>query len=253
MRADLLVRIIGAGRAGRALALALEQVGVPAVSILRRGDEVLHAAKGVDLLFLCVPDDAIAPLVPRIAPSETTLVVHLAGSLDSEVLAPHPRRASMHPLTMLRGDRIGAERLLSAITFALSGDPAIAEVVSLLGGRAVSIDRADRPRYHATACIAANHLTGLLGEVERLAQSIEMELDDFISLARCALDDAVELGPVSSLTGPIARGDAGTIRHHLEALEDGERACYRAGATLVATMLDATGALAGRLDLTVAG
>ena len=97
------------------------------------------------------------------------MVVHLSGSLGLDVLAPHPRRAALHPLVPLPDPEVGAGRLAAGVTFAVAGDPVAGRDGRALGGRPVAVADADRAAYHAAACIAANHVVALLGQVERVA------------------------------------------------------------------------------------
>jgi hypothetical protein len=96
------VRVIGRGRAGRSLATALGRAGWGLGGVLGRADEVHEAAAGVDLLVIAVPDDAVAAVAASVAPVQTTVVAHMAGSLGLDVLAPHARRA--HDRRPTRGD-----------------------------------------------------------------------------------------------------------------------------------------------------
>jgi len=89
------VRVIGRGRAGRSLATALGRAGWGLGGVLGRADEVDEAAAGVDLLVIAVPDDAVATVASTVAPVQTTVVAHMAGSLGLDVLAPHARRAAL--------------------------------------------------------------------------------------------------------------------------------------------------------------
>src|ERR1700687_698835 len=101
------VTIVGPGRAGRSLAIALTDAGWPAPTLLGRGDDLRSAARGADLLVLATPDRAIAAVATTVEPDPGTTVVHLAGSLCLDVLAPHVRRASIHPLVALPTPAIG--------------------------------------------------------------------------------------------------------------------------------------------------
>src|SRR5207248_3305480 len=95
------LRVVGPGRAGRSLCLALERVGWRVLPAILRGDDPRAAAAGTDLLVITTPDAAIAQVAEGIDPVDSTVVAHLAGSLGLDVLAPHPRRASLHPLVPL--------------------------------------------------------------------------------------------------------------------------------------------------------
>ena len=226
------VRIVGAGRAGRSLAGALVDAGCDLDAVLGRHDDLAGAARGVDLLVLAVPDAAVAAVAAQVLPVDTTVVVHLSGALGPDVLAPHPRRASLHPLAPLPTPEVGRVRLRSGITYALSGDPLARQVAELLGGRVVEVDDDQRAAYHAAACISANHLVALLGQVQRVAASAGLELDAFLALARHALADVADMGPGAALTGPAARGDEATIARHRAAIAPEELAGYDAGAAL---------------------
>ena len=220
-------RIIGPGRAGTALSLALAAAGWRAEPPLGRGDDPANAAAGVDLLVIATPDAAIAAVASAVRPEPTTVVVHLAGSLGPDVLAPHARRASVHPLVPIPDGRTGAERLRGA-WFAVAGDPLAAEVVAALGGRPVTVAAEHRAAYHAAACIASNHLVALLGQVERVAVTAGVPLEAYLDLVRATVDNVAALGPAAALTGPVARGDEATVARHLATLPADERPAYEA-------------------------
>jgi predicted short-subunit dehydrogenase-like oxidoreductase (DUF2520 family) len=226
------IRIIGPGRAGTSLAAALSARGWAFAGFLGRHDQLAHAADGVDLLVIATPDDAVAGVAAAVLPSPGTTVAHLSGSLGLDALAPHARRATVHPLVPLPNGEVGAARLTSGVTFAVAGAPLGRELVASLGGRVVEVAEADRAAYHAAACIAANHVVALLGQVERVAASVGLDLDSFLPLTRAAVDDVAALGAVDALTGPARRGDWATLSRHLDALPESERAGYQAGAAL---------------------
>jgi predicted short-subunit dehydrogenase-like oxidoreductase (DUF2520 family) len=178
----------------------------------------VDAADGVDLLVIATPDDVVAEVAAAVRPVDSTVVLHLSGSLGLDVLAGHPRRGSLHPLVPLPNPTIGAERLRSGITFAVAGDPAARRVADALSGNVVEVADADRAAYHAAAVIAANHLVALMGQVERVAASAGLPLDAFAGLMRAATEDALALGPGAALTGPAARGDWATVERHRTAI-----------------------------------
>jgi len=220
--------------------------------MLGRGDDVASAADDVDVVVIATPDDAVADVAAAIRPRPSTVVLHLSGSLGLDVLAPHARRAALHPLVPLPTPEVGAQRLAAGPTFAVAGDPMARRMAEALGGRVVEVADADRPAYHAAAVIAANHVVALLGQVERVAASAGLPLDAFLDLTRAAVDDVARLGPRRALTGPAVRGDWATLASHLEALAPEERAGYNAGVGLALQLTvgerpatDATGAGAG--------
>ncbi|MGO8874112.1 MAG: DUF2520 domain-containing protein [Acidimicrobiales bacterium] len=212
-------RVIGPGRAGRSLMAALAAAGgYESKGALGRGDPLVDAATDVDILVIATPDGEIARAAAAVEPVETTVVVHLSGSMGLDVLAPHHHRASLHPLVPLPTPEVGARRLRSGVTFAVAGDPAVRRLAEALGGRAIEVDDGARATYHAAATIAANHLVSLVGQVERVAAAAGLPLDAFAGLMRAATDDAFALGPSRALTGPAVRGDWDTVDRHRRAL-----------------------------------
>lgn len=218
------VRVVGPGRAGGALARALADAGWRVDGPLGRDLDPAAATSDTRLVLLAVPDGGVAHVAASLAPGDA-VVAHVAGSLGLDVLAPHARVGSVHPLVSLPDAELGARRLRGA-WFATAGDPEVAEVVRALDGRSVQVDDADRAAYHAAAAVAANHLVALLGQVERLARGVGVPLEAYLDLARGALDNVAEVGPAAALTGPVARGDRATVARHLEALPEDERPAY---------------------------
>jgi len=215
------------------LASALVDTGCELRAVRGRGDDLTRSAAGVDVVIIATPDAAVAGVAAAIAPVETTVVLHMSGALGLDVLAPHRRRASLHPLMPLPSPEVGRVRLRSGITFAVAGDPLAARLGGDLGGRCIEIDDDHRAAYHAAACVAANHLVALLGQVERVAAAAGLDVDAFVPLAFAALQDVADLGPAAALTGPAARGDEATLERHRAALAPEEVAGYDAGVALV--------------------
>ncbi len=236
------VRIIGPGRAGTSLARALDRAGWTVLGLWGRRDDLRWAAAGVDALVIATPDDAVADVARGVAPDPGAAVLHLSGSMGLDVLATHPRPAALHPLVPLPNPDVGSRRLASGVTFAVAGDPIAEAMAGALGGRTVQVADADRPAYHAAACIAANHVVALLGQVERVAAAAGLDVETFLGLTRAALEDVAELGPRAALTGPAARGDWATLARHRDALAPEEWAAYNAGAALAVRLADGAGA-----------
>jgi predicted short-subunit dehydrogenase-like oxidoreductase (DUF2520 family) len=171
-----------------------------------------------------VPDDAIAEVATSIPVREDRVVAHVAGSRTLEVLAPHPRVASLHPLMALPSGS-DADRLLGA-TYCVAGDDLVRDVARSLGGRVITLRDEQRTIYHAAAVVASNHLVALMGQVRTLAESIGLTLEDFMPLAEQTLVDVARFGPDDALTGPASRGDMATIDAHLAAIPESERSTY---------------------------
>jgi len=193
--------------------------------VLGREDDVHDAASGVDLLVIAVPDDSVATVAANVAPVQSTVVAHMAGSLGLDALDPHPRRAAVHPLASLPSPELGAERLRGA-WFAIAGDHLIQSVVESLDGRSFTVTDRQRAAYHAAAVIASNHLVALLGQVERVAASVDVPFEAYLDLVRATVENVAVLGAADALTGPAARGDEATIARHIDALPADERQLY---------------------------
>jgi predicted short-subunit dehydrogenase-like oxidoreductase (DUF2520 family) len=223
------LRIVGGGRAGSAFAGALGRIeGWSVEGVLGRGDDVAGAAESVDLLLLAVPDGAIAAVAAAVRPSPATVVAHVAGSLGLDVLAPHTRRAGIHPLVPLPPPPVGAQRLAGGAWFAVAGDFLATAVVEALGGRPLEVADGARAAYHAAACIASNHLVALLGQAERVASGAGVPLGAYLDLVQATVDNVRALGPAAALTGPAARGDWATVERHRAALDPSELPAYDA-------------------------
>jgi predicted short-subunit dehydrogenase-like oxidoreductase (DUF2520 family) len=215
------ISIVGAGRAGSSFAIALRRVGHH-VEVWHH-DELASLGEP-DLIVLCVPDDEIASVAATIAPREHSVVAHVAGSRNLDVLAPHRRVGSLHPLMALpTGSE--AERLIGA-TYCVAGDDLVREVALSLSGRVIALRDDQRTIYHAAAVVASNHLVALMGQVRTLAESIGLTLEDFLPLSEQSLVDVARFGPDGALTGPASRGDMATIDAHLAAIPESERSTY---------------------------
>jgi predicted short-subunit dehydrogenase-like oxidoreductase (DUF2520 family) len=244
--------LVGPGRAGTAVAVALAARGwrpvavagrtVDATSTQRlaarlgvRAVEVAEAGRDADVVIVATPDSAIAGAAYTLAPSLRTgaLVVHLSGAstlheLDGALLArPGVEVGSLHPLQSLPSAEDGARRLAGSWC-AIDGSPRVERIALTLGMRPFRVDAADRVRYHAAACVASNHLVALLGQVERLSAEAGVPFEAFLPLIRGTLDNVTALGPAAALTGPVARGDDETVARHLDSLTADERETYRA-------------------------
>jgi predicted short-subunit dehydrogenase-like oxidoreductase (DUF2520 family) len=244
--------LVGPGRAGTTLAVALSRAGARAVAVAGRSPEsrsvqhavellgvparsVGEAARGADLVVLGVPDAAIAETGVAVAPGlrPGALVLHLSGActLDElhklHVARPDVALGSVHPLQSLPSVDVGITRLPGSWC-AVDGPPVVEELAALVGLRPFRVPPERRATYHAAATMASNHLVALLGQASRVAEGAGVPVEALLPLVRATLDNVEELGPELALTGPVARGDVDTVRRHLDALPDGERAAYRA-------------------------
>jgi len=261
--------LVGPGRAGTALSLALVARGWTVTVVAGRSPEaestrrtavalgaqavpVADAGRNADLVIVATPDGEIAAAARELAPSlrSGALVLHLSGArtlheFDDLLLArPDAAVGSLHPLQSLPSGEVGRARLPGSWC-AVDGPASIEQLALTLGMRPFRVDTADRVRYHATACVASNHLVALLGQVERLAVDAGVPFEAFLPLVRATVENVTVLGAPGALTGPVARGDVATVAAHLDALPSGERAAYRA---LAEAALRLTGRHARELD-----
>ncbi len=190
-----------------------------------RGSDLDSVGVDADFVVVATPDAMIAEVVAALPRRDEVVIAHLAGSLGLDVLGDHPRRAALHPLVALPDAVTGAERLFGA-WFAVAGDPLVGEIVEALGGRSFQVADEDRARYHAAAVVASNHVVAVLGQAERIAESVGVPFDALMDLVDGTVANVRALGPTAALTGPAARGDEATIRRHLAALSADERPAY---------------------------
>lgn len=222
-------RIIGPGRAGGSLQVALVRAGWEPTPALGRGQDLSGAARGVEFLIIAVPDQVISAVAEAVEPVPSTTVVHLSGAAGPDQLLPHTRRVAAHPLASLTGGELGAQRLRGCwfgVTTAPPSLPQARHLVEAVGGRFLAVSPADRGLYHAAACVASNHLVVLLAQVERLAAAVGAPTEALLDLSSGTLENVRALGATAALTGPASRGDWSTIQAHRRALPPEERPLY---------------------------
>ena len=246
--ARLDVGTIGAGRVGAVLTAALARAGhhpkaVAAVSqASRRRAEALVPEAAVlppdevgavaDLLLLCVPDDVLAELVSGLAAAHAvrpgTLVAHTSGAHGFRVLDPLLATGALplalHPVMTFTGTEVDLQRLAGAcfgVTAPTELRLAAEALVIEMGAEPVWIDEDLRPLYHAALAMGANHIVTLVNQAAELlrASGVEHPSRMLGPLLGAALDNALRFGD-AAMTGPVARGDSGTVRAHLDVLDD---------------------------------
>jgi predicted short-subunit dehydrogenase-like oxidoreductase (DUF2520 family) len=197
--------IVGRGRVGRALAVALTEAGYDILGPLGRGAD----GAGADAVLLCVPDAQLAAAATSIAPGP--LVGHCSGATGLAVLAPR-EVFSLHPLMTVTAS--GARFQGAGAAIAGSTPRALALAAGLarsLRMRPVEIAEDDRPAYHAAASMASNFLITIEAAAERVAAAAGVSRELLAPLVRASVENWATLGPARALTGPVARGDEVTI------------------------------------------
>jgi len=272
--AQLQVGVVGAGRVGTVLAVALSRAGhrvvaasaVSATSVRRiranLPDTVIRQPAEVvaqsDLVLLTVPDDVLAGLVAGLASTGADLsgrlLAHASGRHGLAVLEPATRQGAMplalHPVMTFTGRPDDVDRL-AGISFGVTAPEALRPVAEALvvemGGEPVFIGEELRDLYHAALSIAANHLVTLVTQSSDLLRQAGVAEPGLMlgPLLSAALDNALRLGD-AGLTGPVARGDAETVAGHIRALRaasPGVLPSYLAMARLTADRALAAGTL----------
>jgi predicted short-subunit dehydrogenase-like oxidoreductase (DUF2520 family) len=246
--------VIGAGRAGGTLAVLLADAGWTATTLWSRSRgkartiaRRIHQRTGLqaacpvnpmaalrpqtDVLILAVPDQSLGTMASRLAAApgdiHGTIVLHLSGASEVEVLAPLRRCAaaigSLHPLSILTRSLPAADALRGA-GFAVAGDVQACKMarrmVKDLDGQLLAIDPARRAAYHLGASLVANDTLALMhlavGELRSAGVSEERARQSLAHLLGAAAR-SVEAAPVHQvLTGPVVRGDLDTLASHLE-------------------------------------
>ena len=246
------VALIGPGRAGTTIVLALAGRGWEVTSVAGRVPDapstvstaacldaravlVSEAGEGASLVVIATPDAAIESAARAVASSleRGALVIHLSGSRGLEVFdglvekRPDVRIGALHPLQSFPSASAGLDRLPGSWA-AVTGDAQVRDLATLIELRPFDLPDSERVRYHAAAVVASNHVVALMGQVQRMAAACGVPFEAFAPLARASLENAFRLGPSSALTGPVARGDLQTVERHLAEMAPGERDAYRA-------------------------
>lgn len=243
--ARLAVGVVGAGRVGSALGAALARAGHRVVATSGVSDASRERAverlglipirpedvvAGADLVLLTVPDDVLPDLVSGLvetgADLRGKLVAHTSGAYGLAVLNPAIKAGALplalHPVMTFTG-RDDDLRRLTGISYGVTAPDGLRPVAEALviemEGEPVWITDEDRPLYHAALAGAANHMVTLVAESSALLERIGVEQPGRMlgPLLGAALENVLRLG-IAGLTGPVVRGDAGTVRRHVDAL-----------------------------------
>jgi predicted short-subunit dehydrogenase-like oxidoreductase (DUF2520 family) len=270
-----LIGIIGAGAVGTALGAALHRAEWPVVAVASRdaarrerfrslvpGARAFAEAPALldeaELVFLAVPDDVIGQLAGQLRLYGGQALVHTSGSLGVEVLEPAraagTQLGTFHPLIAFAD----TERAIAAFhgaTVAVEGDEQLvvhlADMAAALGATAVRLAPGSKAAYHAAAVLAAGGFVALLDAIAELGRAAGMDepgaLAVYGGLIEQTLGNARALGIRAALTGPMTRGDAGTLQRHLDAmrrLAPGALALYAAAAEREISLAESRGSLA---------
>lgn len=242
------VGIISAGRVGAVIGNALRAAGHQITGVVAISDEsreraemllpsapILDPATVVErseLVILAVPDDELGPLAAGLAEAGVVpggqIFAHTSGRYGTEILAPLEAKGAitlaLHPAMTFTGTSLDLSRLIGC-PWAVTGRdmflPIAKALVVELDGISVSVAEADRIAYHAALAHGANHMVVLVNQVLDILKAIGVEDPSMLAgpLLHAALEESLRTGP-RALTGPVSRGDKGTVSAHLAALNE---------------------------------
>jgi predicted short-subunit dehydrogenase-like oxidoreductase (DUF2520 family) len=239
--------IIGTGRLGSSLALRLHSKGYLIRSLYNRTLESCERIANQtdtdiygtfparpedlgDVVFLCLPDDQIGAFAKKMGPvDEGPAWVHTSGATPADVLLPLSSDgsgiASMHPVqTFTIRNR---DTAFNQCFVTLQGDPVLCgklkKMVEAIGARPLLVDSRQKTAIHLAAVYVCNYMAPLFAASQGLLRDNGLEVrarDIFGPMVRQALDGLLSHPPAEVLTGPVVRGDTGTIDRHLEVLAE---------------------------------
>ena len=283
-RPTLRIGVVGAGRVGAVLGAALRAAGHEVVAVSAVSEESVERAEmllpgvpvapvpqvveAAQLVLLAVPDDALTDLVAGLHATGTwrpgQLVAHTSGRHGLAPFAPVAADLlpmAIHPAMTFTGTSLDLARL-SECCFGITTPQALRPVAEALvvemGGEPVWVAEEARGRYHAALAHGSNHMVTLVAQAMEVLRSAGIEPADRVlrPLLQASLDNALSSGD-AALTGPVARGDAGTVAAHLDelaGLAEDIRPAYLAQARATALRAERAGRLrpdAARAVLTV--
>ena len=241
-----IIGIVGAGAVGTALGVALTRAGWPIHAVASRDAgrrerfrslvDVTRAFADpepildeVELIILAVPDDAVAALAGSLRMYSGQAMIHTSGALGAEVLAPAmaagTQIGAFHPLVAF-ADTERAVAALHGATVAIEGDDQLAamlaDMAEAIGATPVRLAPGSKAAYHAAAVLAAGGFVALLDAIAELGRVAGLDeagsLAIYGPLIEGTLGNARALGIRAALTGPMTRGDVGTLEAHLATL-----------------------------------
>jgi predicted short-subunit dehydrogenase-like oxidoreductase (DUF2520 family) len=242
------IGIVGAGAVGTALGVALDRGGWPVHAVASRDPgrrerfrslvpgvrpfaDATPLVEEVELIVLAVPDDAISRVAGSLHMYSGQAMIHTSGLLGAEALAgamaAGTQVGSFHPLVAF-ADLERAVAALHGATIAIEGDDQLldllARMAEAVGGLPVRLAPGSKPAYHAAAVLAAGGFVALLDAIVELGRVAGLDetgsLAIYGPLIEQTLGNARSLGVAAALTGPMTRGDRGTVARHLATLTE---------------------------------
>jgi predicted short-subunit dehydrogenase-like oxidoreductase (DUF2520 family) len=240
------IGFIGAGTTGTAIAVRLAQHGYRVTAVSSRSlnsaeklaarirgckaySQAQEVADIAELVFITTPDDAISIVADEIQWHDRQSVVHCSGAHSVDILEAAKQRGAdtgcFHPLQTFASIEHAIDNIPGS-TFAIEAEEPLASLLKKaavdLEGDWVTLKAGDKVLYHAAAVIACNYLVTLVKLSTDLWQTFDVPpaqaIKALMPLLQGTLSNIKNVGLPNCLTGPIARGDLGTISRHLESL-----------------------------------
>ncbi len=208
-------------------------------------------AKFADCILISTPDDAIEKVAAEIVNSDPGIVkgkifIHFSGAKSLKVFAAVAKAggytASIHPIKSFASIENSISTLpgtIYGVTYPENKDKTTKEYINFfiasLGGKIIEVDDNKKSMYHAAACVASNYLVSLINYAVKIHESIGIKPEDSLNGLAGLIEGTVanikNLGPQKALTGPIARGDTGTVKGHINEfklfMKPGEENIYK--------------------------
>ena len=239
---------IGAGTVGTALALRLNEKGYQVVAVSSRSQvSAENLARAInhcrffnnsqdvvdiaELVFITTPDDVIAQVASQLEWHGGQGVVHCSGADSTEILQPARKLGAhvgvFHPLQTFASTKQAMENMPGSTFTVEAEEPLLGtlkDMATALDGHWIELKASDKVIYHAAAVIACNYVVTLVKLATDLWQAFsippQQATQALLPLLRGTISNIDAIGIPQCLTGPIARGDSGTIKKHLSALEE---------------------------------
>jgi predicted short-subunit dehydrogenase-like oxidoreductase (DUF2520 family) len=242
------IGFIGAGKVGTALAVLLSRKNYGIVSVYdqdtgasnvlarqikgcRVADNAQQTADTSDIVFITTPDNVIPTIVKNVKWHERQSVIHCSGADSAAILEPALKAGAMtaafHPLQTFAGAKEAMENIPGS-TFSIEAEEPLHSILNQMAddleGNRITLKASDKAAYHAAAVFASNYLVTLVKMSTDLWKTFSIPADQattaLLPLLKGTIHNIETIGLPGCLTGPIARGDSGTVKKHLKTIKD---------------------------------
>lgn len=233
----LKISFIGSGNVATHLAMALDRQGHQIQQVISNTEtnafelakkfgafyskDVSNLQTGSDIIFICVPDEEIAPLANKLQHTNA-MCVHCSGTTPIDVFSSHKAYGVFYPLQTFSKNRT-AHWLDIPVLIEASDIEHLKQLRSLaesISNKVVEANSAERKGYHLAAVWASNFSNHMYAVAEHLLQAQQLSFDLLKPLLLETTAKALKMNPVLAQTGPAIRNDQKTMKEHLELMDD---------------------------------